>query len=198
MARPVDPSLRPHLLAKAVEHCLARGVSNLSLRPLAQALGVSPRMLLYHFDSKERLIAAIVDETQRKQSALLGAWLERRPGYDFRSQVIGAWLFLRAPRHERYLRFAFEIQALGLRERRRFGAVAARMAADSVDVFRRVLEDAGISANEAQQPAVLLAALARGLLLESLATGDRARADRAFRTFVATLELPAPRAAARG
>jgi AcrR family transcriptional regulator len=197
MARSVDPALRPQLLALAVEHCLARGVSNLSLRPLAQALGVSPRMLLYHFESKDRLIAAIVDEAQRRQRALLTAWLERRPGYDFRSQVIGAWLFLRAPRHERYLRFAFELHALGLRDRRRFGPVAARMSADSIDIFRRVLEDGGVPASDAKHAAELLAAVARGLLLEALATGDRASADRAFRAFVASLEFPAPRAAAR-
>jgi AcrR family transcriptional regulator len=197
MARSADPALRPQLLAKAVEHCLARGVWDLSLRPLASALGVSPRMLLYHFESKERLISAIVDETQRRQRALLLAWLERRPGYDVRSQIIGAWLFLRAPRHDRFLRFAFELHALALRDRRRFGAVAARMAADSADVFARVLEDGGIAASDARQAAVLLAAVARGLLFEALATGDRASADRAFRAFVAALELPAPRSALR-
>ncbi len=196
MARSVDPALRPRLLAKAVEHCLARGVSNLSLRPFAQSLGVSPRMLLYHFDSKERLIAAIADEAQRRQRVLLGAWLERRPGYDVRSQVIAAWLFLRAPRHERYLRFTLELHVLALRDRRRFGAVAERMTADSVDVFRRILDDAGIAPSEARAAANLLGAVARGLLLEALATGDRATADRAFRAFVAALELPAPPAAA--
>jgi hypothetical protein len=41
---------------------------------------------------------------------------------------------------------------------------------------------------------MLLAAVARGLLFEALATGDRASADRAFRTFVAALELPPPNA----
>jgi AcrR family transcriptional regulator len=191
MARSVDPALRPQLLARAVEYCLARGVLNLSLRPLAASLGVSPRMLLYHFGSKERLVTAVVEEAQRRHRVLFSAWLERRPGYDFRSQVIGAWLFLRAPRHERYLRLSFELHALGLRDRRRYGALAARLSADWVEAFCRVLEDGGIPAADALQAAVLLAALARGLLLEALASGDRARADRAFRTFVAALELPA-------
>ncbi len=190
MARTADPALRPRLLAKAADQCLARGVGNLSLRPFAQALGVSPRTLLYHFSSKERLVAAIVEEIQRRYRGLFAAWLERRPGYDFRSQILGAWLFLSAPRHERFLRFSFELHALALRDRRRYGAAGARLIADSIDMFASVLQEGGAGAQDAARTSILLAAVARGLLLEALATGDRAHADRAFRSFVATLDLP--------
>ncbi|MDT7648160.1 MAG: hypothetical protein QOC75_5160, partial [Pseudonocardiales bacterium] len=37
-----------------------RGISDLSLRQLADALGTSHRMLIYHFGSKEGLLTEVV------------------------------------------------------------------------------------------------------------------------------------------
>src|SRR4051812_1588115 len=53
---------RPELLAAVTEYVLAHGVSDLSLRPLAQALGVTHATLLRHFSSKEELIMSVVDK----------------------------------------------------------------------------------------------------------------------------------------
>lgn len=45
-----------------VGHVLQHGIADASLRPLAQAAGTSDRMLIYHFGSKQQLIAAILIE----------------------------------------------------------------------------------------------------------------------------------------
>ena len=71
MARPVDPTRRAATLAKAAEYVLEHGLADLSLRPLAKALGTSPRMLLYDFGSKERLIHEILAEIRRHETSLL-------------------------------------------------------------------------------------------------------------------------------
>jgi AcrR family transcriptional regulator len=42
------------------QHVLTHGLNNASLRPLAQAVGTSDRMLIYHFGSKEGLIDALL------------------------------------------------------------------------------------------------------------------------------------------
>ena len=42
------------------QHVLVHGLNNASLRPLAQAVGTSDRMLIYHFGSKEGLIDALL------------------------------------------------------------------------------------------------------------------------------------------
>ena len=39
---------------------LEHGLIGLSLRPLAAAIGTSDRMLLYHFDGKDDLIATVI------------------------------------------------------------------------------------------------------------------------------------------
>jgi len=59
MARP-RPDL-DRLLAALAAHVLAAGLNSASLRPLAAAAGTSDRMLIYHFGSKERLIAAVLE-----------------------------------------------------------------------------------------------------------------------------------------
>lgn len=41
-------------------HVLREGLSHASLRPLARAAGTSDRMLIYHFGSKDRLIADLL------------------------------------------------------------------------------------------------------------------------------------------
>lgn len=48
------------LLPQLAAHVLAHGLNGASLRPLAKAAGTSDRMLLYHFGSKEALIADLL------------------------------------------------------------------------------------------------------------------------------------------
>ena len=52
---------REELLQAAVEWTLDHGLSQLSLRPLAKDLKTSARMLIYHFESREGLIEAILE-----------------------------------------------------------------------------------------------------------------------------------------
>jgi len=48
------------LLAPMGQFVLTHGLQNASLRPLAKAAGTSDRMLIYHFGSKDALLAAIM------------------------------------------------------------------------------------------------------------------------------------------
>ena len=52
---------RETLLPQLAAHVLEHGLTGLSLRPLAKAAGTSDRMLIYHFGSKDRLVADLLD-----------------------------------------------------------------------------------------------------------------------------------------
>src|ERR1051326_8008687 len=71
MARPSDPERRGKTLAQAADYVLEHGLEGLSLRPLAAALGTSPRMLLYDFGSKETLVDEILAEIRRREERLI-------------------------------------------------------------------------------------------------------------------------------
>jgi AcrR family transcriptional regulator len=61
-----ERSRRDALLAACTDHVLVEGLIGLSLRPLARAVGTSDRMLIYHFGSRDGLVAAIIDESTRR------------------------------------------------------------------------------------------------------------------------------------
>jgi len=63
---------KQRLLAATVQHLEQNGVADVSLRQLAEQLGTSHRLLIYHFGTKEGLLVAVVDETERVQRD----WLE--------------------------------------------------------------------------------------------------------------------------
>jgi len=52
---------RETLLPLLAAHVLQNGLADASLRPLAKAAGTSDRMLIYHFGTKDALVAALLD-----------------------------------------------------------------------------------------------------------------------------------------
>jgi AcrR family transcriptional regulator len=189
MSRPVDQRLRADLLVAIVAYVLEHGLADLSLRPLATAVEASPRTLLYHFGSKDELVAAVLVEIGRRQARLIEAWYERSAEHDAATLLLRAWQWLTAPRHDQLLRLLFETYGLALRDRRRYGPFLRATSSDWIGPFARALELRGFSRERATALATLLVAVMRGLLLDVLATGERTRVDRAFRSFINAIEF---------
>lgn len=62
---------RESLLADAVEHFAKNGIGDASLRSIATSVGSSHRMLIYHFGSREGLLAEVVRTVEQQQRDLL-------------------------------------------------------------------------------------------------------------------------------
>jgi len=184
-----DARIRDDLLGAILTYVLEAGLADLSLRPLASAVSASPRTLLYHFGSKDALVLAVFAEAGRRQANLLDGWYARSAEYDAPTLLLRAWQWLVAPRHERLLRLLFEAYGLALADRKRYGPFLRASSRDWVAPFARALEARGFSRERAAALATLLVAVMRGLLLDVLATGERARVDRAFRSFIAAIEF---------
>jgi AcrR family transcriptional regulator len=169
MARPPDLGRRKELLDAVVKECAARGIGDRSLRDVAAAVGTSHRMLLHHFGSRDELLLAIVDEVERRQRALLPE-LPTEPA----AAIAAMWANLRQPELRPFERLFFECYARGVQGEQPF----ARMVPEAVEAW---LADAG-SADSAF--ARLGLAVMRGLLLDLVATEDRAGVDAAAHAFV--------------
>ena len=56
-----------------MDHFVADGLGDLSLRKIAAAIGTSHRMLLYHFGSKSGLLVEVVRAVEARTRAQFGA-----------------------------------------------------------------------------------------------------------------------------
>ncbi|MFE4664854.1 TetR/AcrR family transcriptional regulator [Streptomyces sp. NPDC056716] len=69
---------REEMLRAAVEQIEARGVAAVRIADVASALGVSNALVLYHFSTKEKLVAAAFTHAAQDDLAQLRALLGRR------------------------------------------------------------------------------------------------------------------------
>ena len=82
MSRTPDEARRRELLEACVDYVCRHGLADLSLRPLAKAVGSSPRVLLHYFESKENLVVEIVLHGRARQQAMM-ARLKLDETFDF-------------------------------------------------------------------------------------------------------------------
>lgn len=102
---------REDMLEAAADFVLEEGLIGLSLRPMAAAMGTSDRMLLYHFGSKDQLVAEVMRASTHRAVAAVQA-LPAAP--DVRTAVLHLWeATLRSPL-DRCQRVYVEASALGL------------------------------------------------------------------------------------
>jgi AcrR family transcriptional regulator len=172
MARRADPARRARLLEAAVDYAIENGLADLTLRPLADALGVMPNTLVHHFGSKEEILSAILNGVRDRLRAMYSR-LEADPA---QTPLQGVWAWTSAPERLAFFRSFYEAYGMALRRPARFGPFLDRVVADWL-----------AGATPAELPrATLELAVARGLLLDLLTTGDRERIDAAFALFTAT------------
>jgi AcrR family transcriptional regulator len=82
------------------DHLLGTGLSEATLRPAAAALGTSPRMLLYHFRSKEELVVAALQEVRRREIAMLTRATARFPRSSTADMMRSIWRWYASPRRD--------------------------------------------------------------------------------------------------
>src|ERR1700753_3796643 len=101
-------SARQELLDAAIEYTAEHGISDLSLRSLAAALGTSHRMLIFHFGSKEGLWVEIARTVDRRQRGQLGGF-PPGPGQSPGALSRAWWKHFSAPALWPYERLFFEL-----------------------------------------------------------------------------------------
>ncbi|MFC9694955.1 TetR/AcrR family transcriptional regulator [Kribbella sp. NPDC056951] len=175
------PSARQQeLLERAYEYSLGHGLADLSLRPLATAIGSSPRVLLFLFGSKDGLIRALLARARTDELDLLQqieSQYDEPPGLTVVAREL--WTWLAAP--ERRPLMAFWVEAYG-----RSLVVPDGPWADygrsTVEDWLELLKASEPDAAEARRTGVL--AMLRGALIDLLATGDLDRTTAAVEDYL--------------
>jgi AcrR family transcriptional regulator len=174
------PSARQdELLELAYRYVLAHGLADMSLRPLAKAIGSSPRVLLYLYGSKDELIRALLGRARADELAAIGAWQEAESPADLIDTARQVWDWLSAENHRHLLGLWVEAYGRSLVDP---DGPWAGFAAQTVQDWLGLLASRQPPprrgrAGAAERTAVL--AMLRGAMLDLLATGDLARTSRA-------------------
>ena len=163
-----DP--RSRLVAAAVELLGREGIADRSLRSLAGSLGTSHRMLLYHFGSRDGLLAAVTSAVEERQRRVLAAtYDEQRPpleaAADYWEQVVTETL--------RYGPLFFELAAHAMQGRPHAASLRGELIGAWLPPLTALVRRLGVPEDQAEAHARLALGAARGLLLDLLVSGDR-------------------------
>jgi AcrR family transcriptional regulator len=135
-------------------------------------------MLLYHFGSREGLLVAVTQAVEEQQrAALLGSGVGPQ---DARR----SWERLSDPKLWPQERLFFELYAYALRGRPGTEGFLDGIVESWVAPVAAALVEAGTDERTARADARLGVAVVRGLLLDLLATGDRAGVTEAYERFL--------------
>jgi AcrR family transcriptional regulator len=164
------------LLERAYAYVLQHGLTSLSLRPLAQAIGSSPRVLLFLFGSKEGLVQALLARARAAELEILNQVPPSGSPQDFAGVVRGVWQWLADKQHRPMLALWLETYAQSLVEPNGPCADFARKTVDDWLELLAARQPAPLRRSRAgiTERALALAVL-RGALLDLLATGDEER-----------------------
>jgi AcrR family transcriptional regulator len=175
---------RKKLLDAAIEHIAANGISDLSLRELAAAIGTSHRMLIHHFGSKEGLWVEVIRAVEERQRERLTEFVPdpERPAAD---AIRAWWRHISDPALWPNERLFFEVYGQALQGRPGTTGLLDGIVDDWLGPGTEYALALGMPEAEARANARLGVAVTRGLLLDLLATGDREAVDAAMEAYIA-------------
>jgi AcrR family transcriptional regulator len=179
----IDKSPRETLLEGAIDYVAHNGITDLSLRRLAAALGTSHRMLIHHFGSKEGLWVAIVREVEDRQRAML-AELVPAPDTPVEEAMRAWWRHISDPSLWPNERLFYELYGQAIQGRPHTVEMLDGIIDDWIEPAAQINLALGMGREEARAHARLGIAVTRGLLLDLVATRDVEGVNAAMEAFI--------------
>ncbi|MEW1734644.1 TetR/AcrR family transcriptional regulator [Nocardia beijingensis] len=181
--RPVDHRRRDELLDAVVDYTVEHGLSELSWRPVAAGLEVSPTTLVHHFGTKEQMLQAVLERLRRRMFAATSD--AAHP--DLAAAARAVWTRTSDPRRQAEFRLFFAVYGRALQAPQQFADFLDHVVTDWMASLRQT-QAPDTDPETATRTATLVIATIRGLLLDLLATGDHDRVQDAAEYFLSTLE----------
>ena len=178
---------REKLLAAVIEHIATRGVSDLSLRELAAAIGTSHRMLIHHFGGREGLWVEVIRAVEERQRAAF-AEVVPDPGSTGGDVMRQWWRHISDPSLWPNERLFFELYGQALQGRPGTVELLDGIVDAWIEPAAAGFVGYGLSREEAVAQARLGIAVSRGLLLDLLATSEREAVDAAMEAYIDLME----------
>ncbi|MFH9725450.1 TetR/AcrR family transcriptional regulator [Streptomyces sp. NPDC017254] len=184
-----NPSARQiQLLEAAYAYALGHGLASLSLRPLAEAIGTSTRVLMFLFGNKDGLVKALLDRARADELVLLVDLRQTDHPMGLTRAAAQVWTWLAADEHRALLRLWAEAYTRSLVEPDGPWAGFARATVDDwLDVLAACQPQPERDSEAGVTRRTLVLAVLRGALLDLLATQDERRVTAAVHQQLALL-----------
>ncbi len=167
---------REEILDGAVAVAFDDGLSQLTYGRVAKRLGISDRVVVYYFPTKDDLIGAVILSMGGQLQTTLGAAFAE-PADDHLSIVRAAWPLLARPDTDAVFALFFEANGLATAGREPYRTLVPQLVVGWIDWLTHVL---GGDADRRRDEAAAAVAIVDGLLLVRQLAGPDA-ADRAAR-----------------
>lgn len=154
---------RDELAQAATDYAFEHGLIGLSLRPLAEAVGTSDRMLLYHFHGKDDLVTTILQTANGRSVATLRAM---PASAEPRTAVLDLWRAVSTGDMQACQRLYLEAAALGLFGREPYASQVREANAAWMDAVAGHFRRAGLALSAARRVAFLVDSTFMGLQLD--------------------------------
>lgn len=181
MSRPTEPQKKQELLEQCLSAAIEAGALDSSINMIANKIGTSGRMLVYHFGSKQELERQLIGllETRLRQKlwsfqslSLVGADCLAEP-------LLEMWSHLTSPDMLGLLKLTMELNQRAIQgdsETQRFVEQESQKWIDSL-----------FNLTNDKTTALLLFHLFQGAILDFLTTGNEQRGQQTIKAFTETL-----------
>lgn len=111
MARPAKPERKAELLSAILDYLMDKTLAELTFRSLAEGLGISSYVLVYHFGNREQLIAEIISSIESRLDPMRSADVRNIDREAWRAFLLQSWQWTMAQRNRHLARLEFEATA---------------------------------------------------------------------------------------
>jgi len=184
MARPTRSERKAELLAAILDYLMDKTLAELTFRSLAEGLGMSAYVLVYHFGSRDQLINDIVVSIESRLDRMRNTDVRDIDRAAWREFLLDSWQWTMAQRNRHLTRLEFEATAQDI--------VAAEPRGTSQEHFRMLhhktrdwLMVQGIPEEFADTDARLFTSTFYGLQFDFVVMNEPEAATKAFELMLA-------------
>jgi len=184
MARPTRDERKAELLAAILDYLMDKTLAELTFRSLAEGLGMSAYVLVYHFGSRDQLINDIVVSIESRLDRMRNTDVRDIDRAAWREFLLDSWQWTMAQRNRHLTRLEFEATAQDI--------VAAEPRGTSQEHFRMLhhktrdwLMVQGIAEEFADTDARLFTSTFYGLQFDFVVMNEPEAATKAFELMLA-------------
>jgi AcrR family transcriptional regulator len=167
---------RAELLGQVVQYLQHHGVAQVSLSPLAGAIGTTKRMLLYYFGSRENLLAQALAVCRPDPHAMFD---DVQDAAGLRQAAHALWEAMTVGEQSGAIRMLLQLLSLAATDPEQYGALATETVEVMMGPIAAAYVRLGHQPEQARARATLLVSGLRGLCQDRLVTQDAARTDAA-------------------